>query len=197
MEVAKRYGVFIAAGVLGLVGFGVGNWAIVAWLAAGVLVCAGTVLESPRWGTLATSLLGLACSLYLFGLKIDANGHSICDVSASVSCSAVNATAASMLYGVPIAVLGAGFFLGVALAAGFQAPGSSRLYRVVGALSVVGCFYSLYLGYQALMLGLSCPMCLTIYASNALLLFASYRGASQERCPCSGRWQGRCSPPAR
>jgi protein-disulfide isomerase/uncharacterized membrane protein len=186
MEVAKRYGVFIAAGALALLGFGLGAWSIVAWLAAAVLVSLGVVLENPRWGVLVTALVGLGCSAYLFELKLADAGHSACDVSATVSCSVVNSSPASMLFGVPIAVLGAGYFLGLALAAGVSDPSASRLYPTVGATALLGCLFSLYLGWQAYAIGAFCPMCLTIYASNALLVFAALRGAAEREAPLFG-----------
>ena len=182
MEALKQFGAFGAAAVVTLGGFALGQNAIMAWLAAAVLVCVGAVVLSKRWGMLATALLGLGCCLYLFQLKITPDKPSICDVSATVSCSIVNSSPASMLFGIPIALLGAGFFLGVVLAIVALEPGpGNRLFQTVGALSIVGCLYSVYLGITALQMGATCPMCITIYACTGLLLATSLFGLRNEQ----------------
>jgi protein-disulfide isomerase/uncharacterized membrane protein len=184
MEVAKRYGVFIAAGVIAVLGFLLGDWAILGWLAALAVACAGVVLENPRAGIVATAVLGLGCSVYLFALKVGDSGASICDVNAAVSCSVVNSSPASMLFGIPIAVLGAGFFLGVAVAAAMRpAAVEHRLYPAVGLLAIGGCAYSVWLAGQAYAIGATCPMCMAIYAANGLLVWAAIRGTTQQGVP--------------
>lgn len=179
MEAANQYGAFAAALVVGLAGFVLGDWAVMAWLAAGVLAAAGVVWLSPRWGTLATAVLGLGCNLYLFERKLDPSGSAICNVSAKVNCDLVNSSAASELFGIPIALFGAGFFLGVAIAALLPPGPANRLHQTVGAFSIVGCAYSVFLGFTAYQMGIACPMCMTIYACNALLLVASVLGMRQ------------------
>lgn len=183
MEAANQYGAFAAALVVGLAGFVLGGWAVMAWLAAGVLAAAGVVWLSPRWGTLATAVLGLGCNLYLFERKLDPSGSAICNVSAKVNCDLVNSSAASEVFGIPIALFGAGFFLGVAIAAMLPPGPANRLHQTVGAFSIVGCAYSVFLGFTAYQLGIACPMCMTIYACNVLLLVASVLGMRQGGAP--------------
>jgi protein-disulfide isomerase len=183
MEAVKRYASFVAAAVVAVAGFALGDYGVMAWLAAALLACLGVVLESPRWGTVATAALGLFSSLYLFQMKLEASGSSMCDVSAKVSCSVVNSSAASELFGIPIAVLGAGFFLGVALAAVFQPTLQHRLYQSVGVLAAVGCVYSVWLAFQAYQIGATCPMCMTIYAANGLLVLAAALGSREQGIP--------------
>jgi protein-disulfide isomerase/uncharacterized membrane protein len=173
MEALKQYGALGAAAVLALAGFAMGPYAVMAWLAAAVLVCAGVVARSPRWGALSAAVLGFACSAYLFQLKLAPGKTSICDVSASVSCDVVNSSPASMIFGIPIAALGMGFFLGVAIAVLALAPVGSRLFQAVGLLAAVGCVYSVFLGFTAIQMGATCPMCMAIYAATALLLVSS------------------------
>ncbi|MEQ1566908.1 MAG: thioredoxin domain-containing protein [Myxococcota bacterium] len=188
MEMAKRFGAYGAAAIVALAGFALGDYAILAWLSAVVLVCLGLVLESPRAGAVATAVVGLGCSLYLLQLKLsESSGSSICDVNATVSCSVVNASPASELFGIPIAVLGAGFFLGVAFAAAAQPALQSRVYQTVGLLAIVGSVYSAYLGFEAVKIGATCPMCLTIYAANGLLVLASVLGARELGTPLFGQ----------
>ncbi|MEQ1505453.1 MAG: thioredoxin domain-containing protein [Myxococcota bacterium] len=178
MEAAKEYGAFVAAGLMGLAGFALGEYALMAWLAAAVLACAGVVFVSPRWGTLSTALLALGCNLYLFERKLDASGSAICNVSAKINCDVVNSAPQSELFGVPIALFGAGFFLGVAVATLLKPAPSTRLYQAVGLLAAVGCVFDLYLAFVAIQIGAVCVMCITIYACSALLVIAAVRGAA-------------------
>lgn len=181
MDAARQYGAFVLAGAAALAGFALGDYAGLAWAAAAVLACLGVVLQQARWGVFATGLLGAAASAYLFYEKIDASAAAICNIDAKINCSVVNGSAASMLFGFPIALLGTGFFLGVATAAALGVPSrSARLYQAVAGFGGVGLVYSAYLGYQAWLLGAVCFFCLTIYACTALLVVAGARGVTEE-----------------
>jgi protein-disulfide isomerase/uncharacterized membrane protein len=181
MEQMNRYGAFVLAGVAALAGLALGDYAGLAWAAAAVLACLGVTLQSPRWGVFATGLVGAAASAYLFYEKIDASAAAICNIDAKINCSVVNSSAASMIAGLPIAVLGMGFFGGVAVAAATLSPSkTTRLYQPVAAAGAVGVLYSAWLGYQTWLLGAVCFFCLTIYACTALLVLAGVRGAKEE-----------------
>lgn len=180
MQFAKQYGAFVAAAVVGLSGFALGDYAMLAWLGAAVLVALGVVLQSPRWGLLAAAVVGFGCSLYLFTRKIDPSGTSICSVSATIDCDVVNGSAASEVFGLPIALLGMGFFLGVVIAALLKPSRAARLFQTTGLLAVVGCLYALFLAFTSWQIGAVCPMCMAIYASTSLLLLASVLGLRQE-----------------
>jgi protein-disulfide isomerase/uncharacterized membrane protein len=155
--------------------------ALAAGLAAALLVCAAVVWWSPRWGLAATGLLGLAASAYLFSRKLDATGGpSLCNVNAVVNCDVVNSSAASEVMGIPIALLGAGFFLGVSVAAAFVGAPRQRLFQVVAWLAGIGVLYSVFLAFTATQLGAVCMFCMTIYACCGLLLWGGWLGARRE-----------------
>ncbi|MCB9696943.1 MAG: thioredoxin domain-containing protein, partial [Alphaproteobacteria bacterium] len=180
MEAAKRYGVFAVAAVVGLAGLALGEYALLAWMASAVLFCLAITLLAPRWGVLSTALLGLVSSGYLFQRKLDTSGASICNVSSTINCDVVNSSPASMAFGLPIALLGTAFFLGVA-AASFMTPSKeTRLYQPVAIFGALGTLYSVYLGYQAYLIGAVCVMCMTIYACNVLLIVAGVLGSKEE-----------------
>jgi protein-disulfide isomerase/uncharacterized membrane protein len=179
MEFAKQYGAFVAATLLVLAGFALGDYGLMAWMGAAVVAAAGVVVLSPRWGLLAASAVGLSSSLYLFERKLDQSSQAICNVSSKINCDVVNNSPASELFGIPIALLGAGFFLGVALASFLRGPGS-RVFSTAGLLSLAGIAYSAYLAFMSYQLGAVCVMCLGIYASVALVLVASLLGLKAE-----------------
>jgi uncharacterized membrane protein len=180
MDAFKQYGAFVAAAVIGLAGFALGPYGQLAWYGAVVLVCLGVALQSPRWGLLATSLVGLGASGYLLRQKVAPSGPSICNVDAYINCDVVNTSAASVLFGLPIGLYGVGFFLGVALAT-FMKPGpGTRLFQTVGLFSLLGSIYALYLGYESVQIGALCPLCLTIYACCFLLAGTSFAATPSE-----------------
>lgn len=181
MDAAKQWGPFGVAVVVGLAGFALGDGLdLMAWLAAAAIACAGVVLQNDRWGLLASALLGLGSSGYLFSRKLDVSGApSLCNVSDVINCDVVNTSAASELFGIPIALFGTGWFLGVAIAALIQEKEARRLFQTVGLLSLVGVAYSVYLAWESHRLGAVCVMCISIYAANLLLLWASIRGARE------------------
>jgi protein-disulfide isomerase/uncharacterized membrane protein len=181
MEAVTRYGAFVLAAVAALAGFGLGDYGLLAWAAGAVFACLGVILNQPRWGLVATAAVGFGASAYLLVRKLDASGTSVCNVDATINCDVVNTSAASMLGGIPIALFGSAFFLGVAVAAVALVPSrGTRLYQAVAAFGVVGVGYSAWLGYQAWLIGAVCVFCLTIYACTALLIVAGARGIREE-----------------
>lgn len=180
MNTNTQYAPFAVALVVGLSGFVLGDWSLMAWLLAAAIACGGVILLETRWGILATSVLGLGCSSYLFTRKLEsASGPALCNVNDVINCDVVNSSAASELFGIPISLLGAGFFLGMAIAAILAKDASARLFSTSAALSSIGCLYSLYLAYESKQLGAVCVMCITIYLCCGLLLWAGLRGLKQ------------------
>jgi protein-disulfide isomerase/uncharacterized membrane protein len=162
--------------------------ALAAVLVAAVLSCAGLVWWSPRWGIAATAALGAAASGYLFSRKLDATGPSICNVSDTVNCDLVNSSANSELMGIPIGLLGLGFFVGVLVIAAFASSARHRMFQIVAWLGAVGVAYSVFLAIAAAQLGAVCPLCLTIYACCVLLTVGGWLGARQAGVRLADQW---------
>lgn len=180
MEELRPYAPFAVAALVGLVGFFAGDWSLMVWLVAAAIACAGVVWTDTRWGILATSGLGFGASAYLFSRKLDASGPGLCAANSVQNCDLVNSSAASEIAGIPIALLGCGFFLGLAAATLLTTPEQRpKLFQVTALTAAVGCVYSVYLASQMMALGAVCPMCYTIYMACGILLWAGLRGLQQ------------------
>ena len=180
MDVPKQYAPFVVAAIVGVSGFFLGEWYLMAWLLAAAIASGGVIWEDSRWGILATATLGLGCSAYLFTLKLNPGGPAICDVGQTFSCSGVNDSAASELFGIPIALLGSGYFLGLGIASVLARDSSARLFATTAATASLGILYSLYLAYEATQLETLCMMCITIYICTGLLLWAGLKGLASQ-----------------
>lgn len=145
-------------------------------LAAALAFCAGFILRDPRQGTFWTALVAAGCNAYLFARKLDSAGDSACNVNEVINCDVVNQSAASEMFGVPITLFGLGFYAGLMLAAMFHKSSTPRLFQVSGLFAVLNLIYSAWLAYQASLIGAVCFVCITIYAANALLLWAALEG---------------------
>ena len=177
MDVPTKYAPFAVAAAVGLAGLIPSDWSLMLWLLAAAIACGGVIREDPRWGILGTSVLGLGSSAYLFTRKLaSATGPSLCNVSETINCDVLNNSPASEVMGIPIALLGSGFFLGVAIASVAARDARARLYASTTILAAVGVLYSVYLAGVAYTLGAVCVMCITIYLCTGLLVWAGLRG---------------------
>ena len=92
------------------------------------------------------ALVGLFLSLYLTLFKLGYIGHMSCAVG---SCERVQTSRWSMLFGIPVSVWGAGFYLttlGVSVLATQTPPASSRgIMRLLTAMTGAGLLFSAYL----------------------------------------------------
>ncbi len=133
------------------------------------------VLLSRRAGVILTSLIAFAVSMYLGSHHVDAAAQAVCNVDAVFNCDAVNRSEWSEIRGVPIAYLGAAFYLGAALVAWLARPGARsfenapHLLALSGALSVL---YSVFLAWASTQVGAWCLFCINLYGLNVLLLVA-------------------------
>ncbi|MBX2798737.1 MAG: thioredoxin domain-containing protein [Myxococcales bacterium] len=176
----KQYAPFGVAVLVGVIGFALGDWRLMAFMLAAAIACGGVVQLDTRWGVLATSVLGLGSSAYLFSRKLEsAGGPALCNVNDVINCDVVNNSAASEMFGVPIALLGSGFFLGVAIATQVARQPAARLYPTITALAGLGSLYSLYLAFESSRLGAVCVMCITIYICNGILVWAGLKGMKE------------------
>jgi protein-disulfide isomerase/uncharacterized membrane protein len=120
----------------------------------------------------AFALLGLGASTYStwvhYRILTDPTYvESVCDVSATVSCTAAYSSRFGSLAGVPVAVFGTLFFafvLGLIAWSARSVVTRENLAGYVFAASTVGLAAVLYLGYAAyFILGVVCLACLTTY----------------------------------
>ena len=133
-------------------------------------------------GALVCVLLGLAASLAAVGVHYQIlttpDYASFCDVNATFSCTPAYQSAYGRIFGVPVAILGAGYFAAllalVTLGRRLEALAS---YLLVASL--VGLVVVLYLAWATIfVLGTLCPLCLATYAAVVGLFFIAGAAAS-------------------
>jgi len=182
MDALKDFGAFGLAAILALAGLAVSDdYQLICFLAAGLAASLGFVVRNARTGIAATSFLCFGASAYLFSLKLaSAEGPSLCNINEVLNCDVINNSPQSEMFGVPIALLGMGFYLGLALAALTKPATTPKLFTLTTAFGIVNVLYSIYLGYVSSQIGAVCVMCITLYVGNALLLGAGLWGAKQE-----------------
>jgi len=90
-----------------------------------------------------TSLAGAGFMIYLTRLHYTGAVSDVCDISAELSCSVVNLSAWSELFGIPISVLGLGYFLASAIL--LFHPRVRTPYRWVLLFSIFSLAFGLYL----------------------------------------------------
>lgn len=157
-------------------------YALIAFLVVSLCACAVAIRSSSRWGTLATALLAAGCNGYLFSRKWEsaAESASVCNVSATINCDVINTSAWSEAFGLPITLLGLGFYVGLALATLFAWKSDDRFAQTNLAFAILNSLYSVFLAAQSAQIGAVCVLCITIYACNALLIWAGWRGLREE-----------------
>ncbi len=133
----------------------------------------------------AFALLGLGASTYSTWvhyriLNDPTYVESVCDVSATVSCTAAYSSRFGYFAGVPVAIFGTLFFVFVLFLIGWSARSTvtrDNLAGYVFAASTIGLAAVLYLAYASyFILGVVCLACLTTYAAVIGLFLTS--GAS-------------------
>lgn len=153
---------------------------LVGWLIAAFFICAAAIAKNPRIGTLLTALTALGANGYLLSRKFAASGDAICNISATFNCDAVNNSAASEMFGVPITLFGVAFYAALAIAALASSKRSPKFHQVNAIFALFNVLVSIWLGAVSIQLGVGCVMCISIYASNALLLWAGLRGMKSQ-----------------
>jgi uncharacterized membrane protein/protein-disulfide isomerase len=133
----------------------------------------------------AIALVASLASLYVhYQLLRDPSYTSFCDVSATVSCAAVYASAYGTVAGVPVAAGGAIWAALVLLlaASGMGSTDRERAATVAGyvfLLSVVGLAAVFYYAYASfVVLKQMCPLCMTVYATVIGIFIVSSSAAS-------------------
>lgn len=178
----KDFGLLAVAVLLGGLGVYFGSageaWAgydVIAFLAAGVAFCAQIIVASTRKGVLVTAALAAGCNAYLLSMKF-APGKAICDVNEIIGCTKINSSDASELFGLPVTLFGVAFYIGLALASMGSQARTPKFDQINGLFAMGSLAFSAYLGWEAKKIGIFCPMCITIYACNALLLWSAFKG---------------------
>jgi uncharacterized membrane protein/protein-disulfide isomerase len=143
-----------------------------------------SLIVSPTARTLAgiCALVGLAAMLaaaYVhYHLVFDPRYASFCDINTTVNCTQVYLSRYSTVYGVPVSIYGAIWFVGVLflLVAGSVGPQRVResIPGYLFALSTAGLAVVLYLGYVSIaVLKVYCYLCLTADAAVIGLFLVS------------------------
>lgn len=127
----------------------------------------------------ALGLAASSASTYVHHrLLTDPAYSSVCDISATVSCTEAYLSRYGTLWGVPVAVAGVFFFalVLVLVAAGGRttSPARENVPAYVFALSTVGLAVVLYLAWASFFqLGAVCLLCVTTYAAVVALFIVS------------------------
>jgi uncharacterized membrane protein len=134
----------------------------------------------------AVSLLGLGMSSYLTYEHFTGSKSFACPVTSTVNCEKVTTSAWSVLAGVPVAVLGLAFFVGMAALTSPLAWRSRQLdwLRVAGV--VAGIATALYLVWAELLrIGAICLWCTGVHACSfvllGLVLWATFQAREREQ----------------
>lgn len=147
-------------------------------LAAAAAFCASEVARDPRKGTVFAAGLGLASSAYLFMQKMDTTGApSLCNINATFNCDLVNSSSDSELFGVPVTLFGAAFYLALMLAALGKDAKQPRFHQVNAFFAAISVTFSIYLAWKSTQLGAFCPLCITMYLVSGILLWAGIKGS--------------------
>ncbi len=131
-------------------------------------------------GAAAAALMGAGVAAYLTLQHSPASGSSFCTVNAVIDCDAVNRSAWSELFGIPIALLGFGFYVAVlaVLALGRlrrdDHPRAPHLLVLGGGAAVL---YSAVLAGVSAHMGKWCLLCVSMYGFNTLILVAGLLAA--------------------
>ncbi len=124
--------------------------------------------------SIALAGLGFVDSIYLTWVKI-ANRYALCGPIGD--CEAVNSSQYSEIYGIPIALLGAGAYLAIIMLLWLETRGEFWIEyapMLVFGISLTGVIYSAYLTYiEVAVLKAICPYCVVSAIILVLLLLLS------------------------
>ncbi len=153
----------------------------------------------PRWLPWAASVVaaaGIGDSIYLTLAHYSASVHLACSATGTIDCAKVTTSPQSVIVGVPVAVLGLGFFTAMLVAnlpVSWRAP--SRLL-VLGrlALAVSGIGFALYLvSAELLIINAICLWCTAAH----LLAFALFLLVAAGTARLGIAWSKPASPRSR
>ena len=125
---------------------------------------------------MVTSVLAIGVSIYL-GQQHYALGPASCDIGELFSCSTVNKSKYSELFGIPIAFMGLGYYLGVLLLSfsskeeGYESAG--KFLVLTGAFSVLSSVGLMYI--SAVEIKAWCLFCISLYGLNILAFIGALK----------------------
>lgn len=114
-----------------------------------------------HWSFLIIALLGLAISIFLVKEHYG-QATGFCDINAVISCALVNQSIYSEIFGIPVALLGVMWFVGLGILTFF-----SRKERAIEVPLLLWCALGLlsigYFIHAEYVLGVICPWCTTVH----------------------------------
>ena len=127
-----------------------------------------------RIASLILAVLGLLDSIYLTWVKFSGK-YALCGPIGN--CESVNTSQYSEVFGIPIALLGAGAYLVVIISLSLESRGSFWAEYspiIVFGISLIGVLYSIYLTYiEVAVLKAICPYCVISAIILVILLVLS------------------------
>ena len=127
-----------------------------------------------RIASLILAVLGLLDSIYLTWVKFSGK-YALCGPIGN--CESVNTSQYSEVFGIPVAILGAGAYLVVIISLSLESRGSFWAEYspiIVFGISLIGFLYSIYLTYiEVAVLKAICPYCVISAIILVILLVLS------------------------
>jgi uncharacterized membrane protein len=121
---------------------------------------------------LVLSIIGLITSIYLTNNHYDTSG-TFCDTSDAVSCSLVNSSVFSEILNVPVAILGALWFV-LLLMMTWKAMKKDKYLPVILGWSILGLFFVAYFIIAEIILKAICPLCTIVHAITILIFVMAF-----------------------
>jgi len=123
------------------------------------------------YGVIILGIIGLFVSLYLLQSHYAPQEGTVCDINSTLSCSIVNSSSYSELFNVPLALLGAFWFVIVIYLAYItikqQSLAGERLYYWI----IIGLLFIVYMVYGEYMVGAICLACTLVHIIIIALFF--------------------------
>jgi uncharacterized membrane protein len=166
--------------------------------AVAVPAAAETATAGPppwlQWTTWILSLAGLADSIWLTIVHYNTSVTLICPANSTINCEKVITSPQSIVFGIPVAVLGLAFYAFLAVA---NSPWVWRMtwppirYARVGSM-VVGILFVLYLVYTELFtIKAICLWCTSVhvitFALFVLIVFSAAAGYGAQKAPAAAQ----------
>jgi uncharacterized membrane protein len=148
-----------------------------------------SVGETPRWlwlSTLVLSVLGLADAAYLTIDHFTDNATLVCQANSVVNCQKVTTSAESVVFGIPVAVLGLVFFIAMValtLPRSWRPQYSLLRWARLGAVSVGVLFVAYLVASELVLIHAICEFCTGVHvitlALFVLIIVGEYRAAKR------------------